>query len=370
MKKSHRNIRSVNPRVSILLPCLNARRFLEARISSLLSQTISDWEAIVLDAHSTDGSWEYFQAVGADDERFRLYQLPRDGLYAALNRGIELARGEFLHIATCDDTMEADFLSVTLEALIHCPSAGIAATDVRFIDAQGNESIAARRLGSNTVRTARPEQTLRDINYRPAPHDCLLHLTGGTVYFSLTQLVVRTALARRAPQFDVQAGSIADFTWSFGLTNLAGTVHIPRQLATWRLHGNQLSLQPDDSRLAYLAETCHNMLPRIQRQHADLLSANHCSALLLPSRITLAKDSGKYGYVALLYLESIGRLLWLAAQRPLKLWRAARAVNLSYGNLKLAWVATILQSLDLYPHRLDERSAGEQERYIELDQRV
>jgi len=47
-------------RVSILLPCLNARQFLEPRIDSLLAQTFCDWEAIVLDSHSTDGSWDFF----------------------------------------------------------------------------------------------------------------------------------------------------------------------------------------------------------------------------------------------------------------------------------------------------------------------
>src|SRR3982074_513719 len=85
------------PKVSILLPSLNAREFLEPRIDSILRQTFSDWEAIVLDSHSTDGSWEFFQSIANTDPRFRLYQIPREGLYAALNRGLDLAQGEFLH---------------------------------------------------------------------------------------------------------------------------------------------------------------------------------------------------------------------------------------------------------------------------------
>jgi glycosyltransferase involved in cell wall biosynthesis len=75
-----------------------------------LAQTFRDWEAIVLDSHSTDGSWEFFRSVASNDWRFRLYQIPREGVYAALNRGMELVSGEFLLIATCDDTMHADFL--------------------------------------------------------------------------------------------------------------------------------------------------------------------------------------------------------------------------------------------------------------------
>jgi glycosyltransferase involved in cell wall biosynthesis len=97
------------PLVSVLLPSLNARQFLDVRIESLLAQTFSNWEAIVLDSHSTDGSWEVFKSIASTDSRFRLYQVPQDGLYAALNRGMQLASGEFLHIATCDDAMAPEF---------------------------------------------------------------------------------------------------------------------------------------------------------------------------------------------------------------------------------------------------------------------
>src|SRR5438477_13187435 len=97
------------PKVSVLLPSLNAREFLEPRIDSLLKQTFTDWEGIVLDSQSTDGSWEFFKSIARNDSRIRLHQIPREGLYAALNRGIDLTRGEFLHIATCDDAMSPEF---------------------------------------------------------------------------------------------------------------------------------------------------------------------------------------------------------------------------------------------------------------------
>ena len=127
------------PLVSILLPSLNARQFLEQRIDSLLAQTFLDWEAIVLDSHSADGTWEFFQSIASEDSRFRLYQVPREGLYAALNRGIELATGEFVHFATCDDTMSPEFLADMVDAFTRCPQAGIAACDVYFINQEGHK---------------------------------------------------------------------------------------------------------------------------------------------------------------------------------------------------------------------------------------
>src|SRR5437588_11130148 len=127
------------PKVSILLPSLNAREFLKPRVDSLINQTFSDWEAVVLDSQSTDGTWEFFKSVASTDSRFRLHQIPREGLYAALNRGLDLARGKFLHIATADDSMLPEFLTEMLQALARCPSAGIAACDVQLIDRNGKE---------------------------------------------------------------------------------------------------------------------------------------------------------------------------------------------------------------------------------------
>src|SRR5438128_4730876 len=163
-------------KVSILLPSLNNREFLEPRIDSLLNQTFTDWEAIVLDSYSTDGSWEFFRSIAKTDSRFRLHQIPREGLYPALNRGIDLTRGEFLHIATCDDTMSPEFLSRMLDALARCQQAGIAASDVLLINRDGDElsrkdlrgrltkRAAKNLLNLSFVRTAFPGEKEQSIN--------------------------------------------------------------------------------------------------------------------------------------------------------------------------------------------------------------
>src|SRR5260370_8781692 len=99
------------PKVSILLPSLNAREFLEARIDSLLNQTFTDWEAIVLDSQSTDGTWEFFKSISSCDSRFRLHQIPPKGLYPAPDHGLYLPAGEFRLIATCAPPVHPSLLS-------------------------------------------------------------------------------------------------------------------------------------------------------------------------------------------------------------------------------------------------------------------
>lgn len=347
------------PKVSVLLPCLNARRFLESRIESLLAQTCSDWEAIVLDSHSSDGSWEFFQSIASHDPRFQLRQIPREGLYAALNRGLELVSGEFLHVATCDDTMSPQFLEIMLRALEQCPGAGIAACDLHLInqhgqplseeDLSGSLSIRASRelLNTGNVRSALlgkgPEQ---EINYRPSPHDCLLHFTGKSVYFSLTQLLVRSTLAREIGTFENNVGSIGDFGWLLRLTNLTGTVHVPEKLASWRFHGDQLSIQRDESRLRAMEMMYERTLPEICKRHYPLLSRNDCSTLLLPAKRRLASSFVRRLPI---WIEAVLRVIWMFLEHPLAMIRTAWQTRFRIPTIRYSLVPMILRRMKCVP---------------------
>jgi hypothetical protein len=347
------------PKVSILLPCLNAREFLESRIDSLLAQTFSDWEAIVLDSHSTDGSWELFQSIGARDPRFKLNQIPREGVYAALNRGVQLASGEFLHIATCDDAMVPEFLNLMLEAFQRCPEAGIAACDVLLVD-RNNQPLSAEQLvqhlprtsindllDSGHVRTSRGKEDR--INYRPPPHDSLLHFGGRSVYFSLTQLLIRTALAKSAPPFETTIGSVADFGWLIRLTNHIGTAHLPEKLAIWRFHGHQLSVDRDPSRLVSLKVICERALPEICERHQGLLTRNDRAALLLPckalqTRSTMGRLRSR--------IETLARVLVMFLKKPGATLRAIRRTHFRIGKLRQTLLPMMLQRMGLVPRQL------------------
>lgn len=350
------------PKVSVLLPSFNAREFLEPRIESLLNQTFTNWEALVLDSHSTDGTWEFFKSVAQRDSRFRLHQIPRDGLYAALNRGLQFANGEFLHIATCDDTIAPDFLAEMVGAFARCPDAGIAACDCLFINQDGHELLAkdmndhlSKRainnlLRSGTVRTTLPAMGQRNINYRPPPHDCLLHFTGRSVYFSLTQLLVRTALARAAGSFETTAGSVADFGWLIRLTSLTGSVHLPRKLATWRFHGDQLSVRRDDTRLTIMKGMCQSVLPEICRRYPRLLTRNDCKLLLLPYKALLAASAIKHVGC---WLEALIGLLWMFFEQPAPTLRALHRMGFRVGIGRHSLLSIIFQRIGLAPQELD-----------------
>ena len=89
------------PTVSAVMALYNRVNLMDASIQAVLDQDDPDFELIVIDDASTDGSWESAQRWAATDSRIRLDRFPINrGIAAVRNRGIELARGKYL--ATCD----------------------------------------------------------------------------------------------------------------------------------------------------------------------------------------------------------------------------------------------------------------------------
>ena len=66
------------PLVSILIPNYNKAPYLRETLDSVLSQTYTHWECIIVDDHSTDNSWEILEEYVAKDSRFKLYKRPVD----------------------------------------------------------------------------------------------------------------------------------------------------------------------------------------------------------------------------------------------------------------------------------------------------
>lgn len=86
-------------RFSMIVVCLNAGDKLNKTINSILQQTYQDYEIVVKDGYSKDGSIETL----AKDERIRLYQEKDTGIYDAMNQAIEKAEGEYLLFLNCGD---------------------------------------------------------------------------------------------------------------------------------------------------------------------------------------------------------------------------------------------------------------------------
>jgi GT2 family glycosyltransferase len=230
----------MRPRVSVCVPNLNTRPFLPERFRTIREQSLRDWELLVYDSFSTDGAWEYLQALAAEEPRMRVWQGPREGTPASWNPCVKAARGEYVYIATSDDTMAPDCLERLVAALDAHPECDIAHCTLRPIDERG-ETIASTyhwwaRASAFAVSSG---SWLHRPHVRRAPFDGLLHLEGGSVYVSITQLLVRRSLFDDIGYFESTWGSVGDFDWSMRAGLVANTVHVPDTWGGWRVHGGQ-----------------------------------------------------------------------------------------------------------------------------------
>ena len=106
------------PLVSVVIPAYNHERFIGAAIDSVLSQTVTDLELVIVDDGSTDNTAAVIK--GYDDPRLSYTWQENQDAFNTLNRGIALARGDYISILNSDDVYTLDRLERLLEhALAH-----------------------------------------------------------------------------------------------------------------------------------------------------------------------------------------------------------------------------------------------------------
>ena len=125
------------PRVSILMTVYNARKYIEQAISSIINQSVTDWELIIIDDGSIDDSQSIINSFS--DARIISYFLPENiGRINALNQACQKATGEFVAILDADDVAEENRLQVQLEFMDRNKDVGVVSAWAKFIDESGS----------------------------------------------------------------------------------------------------------------------------------------------------------------------------------------------------------------------------------------
>ena len=108
------------PRVSILLATFNRMHFIREMLDSVLVQTFKDWECLIIDDGSTDGTEEFVDFFVKKDSRFKYFNRPdshKKGLSGSRNYGLELARGDYIIFFDDDDIAHPQNLEICLNQL-------------------------------------------------------------------------------------------------------------------------------------------------------------------------------------------------------------------------------------------------------------
>jgi hypothetical protein len=132
--------------ITVLLPVFNGRPYVSEAIESILDQSFTNFELLIVEDGSTDGTPEILQRYAQKDDRVRiLYNKENLGLIKTLNVGLANARGKYLARQDADDVSLGGRLATQYEFLESHPDYVLAGSEIEIIDAQGARINAPRR---------------------------------------------------------------------------------------------------------------------------------------------------------------------------------------------------------------------------------
>ncbi|NMM47318.1 glycosyltransferase family 2 protein [Marinigracilibium pacificum] len=104
--------------ISILMPAKNAEPFLKECLNSVISQSETQWELIIINDHSTDNTIEIIKQYSVKDQRIQYYQNNETGIISALKQAYSYSQGKYIHRMDADDIMAQDKLLLLKQMLV------------------------------------------------------------------------------------------------------------------------------------------------------------------------------------------------------------------------------------------------------------
>ena len=206
------------PCVSVVIPSYNSARFVTVAVQSVLEQTISDLEVVVVDDGSTDDTRGVLKRYGPP---FRYVLIPNGGVSMALNRGIAETSGKYVAFLDADDVWLPQKLDRQLAALRDSAGAEVCYTAYTLVDEE------RRPLGVH--RPPGPEGLLEKLLFQ------------SNVVGPPSTVLVERALLDRVGGFDPNLSQCADWDEWIRLERQATFVCVDEPLIEYRQHANNMS---------------------------------------------------------------------------------------------------------------------------------
>jgi glycosyltransferase involved in cell wall biosynthesis len=204
------------PAVSVLLPVFNGIRHLREAVDSILGQTFADFEFVIIDDGSTDGSPAVLREYAQADSRIRLVSRPNKGLTVTLNEGVGMANAPLLARMDADDIALPQRLEKQVTYMREHPDCVLLGSAVTLIDPEG---LPIRQMCS--------ERTHEEIDHA--------HLNRGWPIVH-PAVMMQTAAVRQIGGYRDQYDTLEDLDLFLRLAEIGKLANLPDLLLKYRQH--------------------------------------------------------------------------------------------------------------------------------------
>ena len=208
-----------NPLVSIIIPSYNHAKYIKKCLHSAISQTYSNFEIIVIDDGSSDGSHDLLTKLSRQ-HNFKYVHRENKGLIATLNEALELVNGTYFTMLGSDDYFEKDKLKLQVEYFKHNPEVALCYGELTYIDDKGT-----------VKKKAKTKHYKNGMVFKKLLNSC---------FIPLPTVMLKTDVVKEFGGFDSRF-FLEDYPLWLKITQKYPVGHINKNLTFYRLHNNNVS---------------------------------------------------------------------------------------------------------------------------------
>lgn len=232
--------------ISVNMPVYNTAKYLPKAIDSILSQTFKDFEFVIVDDGSTDGSGEILEKYAARDPRIRLVRRENRGIGASRNELLHLSQGEFIAVMDSDDIALPERFALQVDFLRQNPDVLLVSGWTQLIDEAG------RKLA--IIETPTEDQGIQELLL--SGHMAICHPT----------FMMRQSHVAAIGGYETSCVPAEDFDLLLRLGERGRLAALPTVVLNYRLHSQSVSerqaqFQADQARLAAARATQRRGIP-------------------------------------------------------------------------------------------------------------
>ena len=248
----------MSPRVSVIMSVYNGQEHLGEAIESILVQTFTDFEFIIVDDGSTDSTWKILTSY--HDERITPARSQQNlGLSKSLNRGLKIAKGDYIARQDADDVSLPARLTTQLEYLYQHNLVGLLGTAYHVVDAKGH-----------CMATHRQPLTDTEIRWQMLFHNAFCH----------TSVMFRRELVDTGePPYSRELRYSQDYDLWARLLRRTQAANLPAPLVAFRAHEASASATARDQQQraasAIAAREVHRLVPQLQLTPSEINRLRH-----------------------------------------------------------------------------------------------